>query len=185
MDTMDMERGLLLLNLAMAMVMDMVTMDMDTMDMVKGLLMQKQPLSQRLSQQLLQSLVMDMVVMAMDMEDMAITAMEVMDTMDMVMERGLLMHTLPLLLKLNRQLLLNQDMDMVMDMVTMDMVIMAMEAMDTMDMERGRLKQSLDMDMVMDMATMDMEAMVTDMATMDTMGNICRQSLFQIYHCCS
>merc|ERR1719309_1048234 len=49
---------------------------MDTMDMAKGLLMQKHPLSLRLSPQLLQSLDMDMVVMAMDMEDMAITAME-------------------------------------------------------------------------------------------------------------
>merc|ERR1712003_197581 len=135
MDTMAMERGLLLLNLAMAMAM----VAMDTMDMAKGLLMQRHPLSQRLSLLLLQSLDMDMVVMATDMEDMAIMAMEGMDTMDMVMERGLLMQKLPLLLKLNLQLLLSLDMDMVMDMVTMDMVIMAMEAMDTMDMERGLL----------------------------------------------
>merc|ERR1711962_328923 len=96
-------------------------------------------------------------------------ATEAMDTMDM--ERGLLLPNLA--------------MDMVMDMVIMDMVTMAMEAMGTMDMERGRLKQNLDMAMVMDMVTMDMEAMVTDMATMDTMGNVCGQSLFQICYCCS
>merc|ERR1719309_1104780 len=101
-----------------------------------------------------------------------------MDTMDMVIERGLLMQKLPLLLKLNL------DMDMAMDMVTM-----ATEAMDTMAMERGLLLPNLAMDMVMDMVimdmvTMDMEAMVMDMATMDTMDNIYRRSLFQIfYHC--
>merc|ERR1712240_755400 len=98
--------------------------------------------------------------------------MEVMDTMDMVIERGLLMQKHPLLLKLKPQLLLNLDMDMAMDMVIMDMVIMAMEAMDTMDMEKGLLLPNLATDMVMDMVIMDMEAMVMDMVTMDTMGNL-------------
>merc|ERR1719309_1182179 len=102
---------------------------------------------------------------------MVIMAMEAMATMDMA--KGLLIQKHLLSLRLSLQLLQSLDMDMVdmvMDMVIMDMVTMAMEAMDIMDMERGRLKQNLDMDMVMDM---------------DTMDNIYRRSLFQIFYHCS
>merc|ERR1712098_93401 len=97
-------------------------------------------------------------VMVMVTMDMVIMATEAMDTMAM---------------------------EMVMDMAIMDMVTMAMEAMDTMAMERGLLLPNLAMDMVMDMVTMDMEAMDMDMATMDTMDNIYRRSIFQIFYHCS
>merc|ERR1711962_1590865 len=92
--------------------------------------------------------------------------MGAMDTvMDMVMatiedtERGLLT------LRLNLLLLPSPDTDMV-DMVDtdMDMVIVDMEAMDTMymDMARGllMLRPVMDMGMVMDMVVMDMDTVM-------------------------
>merc|ERR1712066_588568 len=136
-DTMaTMARGRLRLPLMPSLAMDMV-MDMA---MARGRL--RLPLLLSLAMDMVMDMVMDMAMDMVMVTDMAMEAMDIMDTM----ARGRL--RLPLLL--------------VMDM--------AMEAMDITDtMARGLLMLSPDMDtMVMDMAAMDTMATVTDMAMATT-----------------